>query len=337
MKAIVLHGVGQPEDVRLEEADDPQAGPGEVLVRLSAAALNHRDLYIVRGQYAGLRYPIIPGSDGVGEVAAVGTGVSGVASGDAVIINPSLEWGDDPRAQGAHWRILGLPDNGTFAEFVTVPASSVLPRPGGVSDEEAAALPLAGLTAYRAVVTRGRAQAGETVLVTGIGGGVATFAVLIARALGARVLVTSGSDAKIERARALGADGGFNYRTADWVEEARAATEGHGPHLVIDGTGGATFGQVLDVARPGGRVVTYGATTGPTPELLARRIFWKGLDVLGSTMGTPADFAALLSLVGGPVGLRPVVDRVYPLAEAGAALRHMQEGAQFGKIVLRIS
>ena len=129
MKAIVLHGVGQPEDVRLGEADDPQAGPGEVLVRLRAAALNHRDLYIVRGQYAGLRYPIIPGSDGVGEVAAVGTGVSGVASGDAVIINPSLEWGDDPRAQGAHWRILGLPDNGTFAEFVKVPASSVLPRP----------------------------------------------------------------------------------------------------------------------------------------------------------------------------------------------------------------
>lgn len=339
MKAIVLHGVGEPEEAKLEEVADPTPGTGEVLVRLRAAALNHRDVYITRGQYAGLKFPITPGSDGVGEIAALGSDVSGMAVGDAVVINPSLDWGDDPRIQGPHWRILGLPDNGTFAEMVVVPASSIYPRPAALSDEEVAALPLAGLTAYRALVTRGQARAGETVLVLGIGGGVATFALLIAKHLGARVLVTSGSDAKLERARALGADAGFNYTSGDWSKAARAASGGAGPDLVIDGTGGATLDRALDAARPGGRVVTYGATTGAVPELQARRIFWKQLDVRGSTMGSPEDFRAMLALFAGSArggGLRPCVDQVFPLAEAGAALRHMESASQFGKIVLRI-
>jgi len=335
MKAIVLHGVGEPETVQVEDVADPRPGPGEVVVRLRAAALNHRDLFIRRGQYAGLRFPIIPGSDGVGEVAAVGDGVDAVRLDDHVVINPSVNWGDDPRAQGPGYKILGLPDDGTFAQLVTVPAANVLARPAGLSDAEAAALPLAGLTAYRATVTRGRLQEGETVLALGIGGGVATFVLLIARALGARVLVTSGSDAKIERARALGADGGFNYTREDWVKAARAATDGRGPDLIVDGAGGKTFDQALDAARPGGRVVSYGATTGPVPELMVRRIFFKQLDVMGSTMGSPADFRAMLNLFGAEKA-RPVVDRVYPLAEAGAALRHMEQAAQFGKIVLRI-
>jgi NADPH:quinone reductase-like Zn-dependent oxidoreductase len=335
VKAIVVHGVGEPDALRVEEADDPTPGSGEVLVRLCAAALNHRDLYICQGQYAGLRFPIIPGSDGAGEVAAVGTGVDRVKPGDAVVINPSLDWGDDPRIAGPHWRILGLPDNGTFAELVKVPAGSVFARPAGLSDEEAAALPLAGLTAYRAVVTRGRVQPGETVLVLGIGGGVATFVLSIARHLGARVLVTSGSDEKLARARDLGAAEGYNYKTTNWVKDVRAATGGHGPDLIVDGTGGEVFNQALDAARPGGRVVSYGATLGASPELLVRRVFWKQLDVLGTTMGSPRDFREMLALFG-EGGLHPVVDRVYALAEAGAALRHMDKAAQFGKIVLRI-
>lgn len=335
MKAIVLHSVGEPEALRLEEVPDPTPGPGQVVVRLRAAALNHRDLFICRGQYAGLRFPIIPGSDGAGEVAAVGRGVSGVSTGTPVVINPSLDWGDDPRAFGPRWRILGLPDNGTFAEQVVVPAANVLARPAGLTDEEAAAIPLAGLTAYRAVVTRGRVRRGETVLVLGVGGGVATFALLIARHAGARVLVTSGSDAKLARARALGADGGFNYKTSDWVAAVREATDGRGPDLIVDGTGGETFERALDAARPGGRIVTYGATTGNAPRLTVRRIFWKQLDVLGSTMGTPDDFREMLALFGED-GLRPVVDQVFPLADAGAALRRMDRAEQFGKIVLRI-
>ncbi|TMI88563.1 MAG: zinc-binding dehydrogenase [Bacillati bacterium ANGP1] len=336
MKAIVLHSVSEPEALRLEEAPDPAPGPGQVVVRLRAAAVNHRDLWICRGRYAGLRFPIIPGSDGVGEIAAIGRGVAGVSSGASVAINPSLDWGDDPRAFGPKFRILGLPDNGTFAEQVAVPAANVLPRPAGLTDEEAAAVPLAGLTAYRAVVTRGRAQRGETVLVLGIGGGVATYALLIARQIGARVLVTSGSDEKLARARALGADQGFNYKTADWVAAAREATGGLGPDLIIDGTGGATFEQALDAARPGGRVVSYGATTGNVPELTVRRVFWKQLSVLGSTMGSPDDFRAMLALFG-EGRQRPVVDRVFSLADAGAALLRMERAEQFGKIVLRIA
>jgi zinc-binding alcohol dehydrogenase/oxidoreductase len=335
VKAIVLHEVGEPATVRLEDAADPRPGSGEVVVRLRAAALNHRDLFIRRGQYAGLRFPIIPGSDGVGAVAAVGDGVTEVRPGDDVIINPSVNWGDDPRAQGPSFKILGLPDNGTFAQLVAIPAANALPRPAGLSDEEAAAIPLAGLTAYRAAVTRGRARAGDTVLVLGIGGGVATFALLIAKALGARVLVTSGSDDKIERARALGADDGFNYKTVDWVKAVKRATGGQGADLIIDGTGGQTFDGALDAARPGGRVVSYGATTGPVPDLAVRRLFFKQLDVMGSTMGSPDDFRAMLDLFGAGKA-RPVVDRVFPLAEAGAALGHMEQAAQFGKIVLKI-
>ncbi len=335
MKAIVLHRVGEPEDLHLENVADPTPAPGEVVVRLRAAALNHRDLYICRGQYAGLRFPIIPGSDGVGEIAALGNGVENLKVGDQVIINPSINWGNNPRVQGPDFRILGLPDNGTLAQLVKVPAQNVLPRPAGLSDEEVAAIPLAGLTAYRAVVTRGELQAGETVLVLGIGGGVATFALMIAKQLGARVLVTSGSEEKIARARALGAEEGFNYKTTNWVKAVQAATGGQGPDLIIDGTGGQTFDLALDAARPGGRIVNYGATTGVVPEVAVRRIFWKQLDVRGSTMGSPADFRAMLSLFG-EGKLRPMVDRVFPLAETGAALKHMDHAAQFGKIVLKI-
>src|SRR5919202_3567610 len=192
MKAIVLHDVSEPEALRPEEVADPTPGPGEAVVRLRAAALNRRDLYICRGQYTDLHFPIIPGSDGVGEVADVGPGVAGVAAGDQVVINPSLEWGDNPRVPGPKWRILGLPDDGTFAQMVKVPADSLFPRPAGLSDEDAAALPLAGLTAYRAVVTRGGVRDGDTVLVTGIGGGLDTFDPLIDRHRGAWEFVNLG-------------------------------------------------------------------------------------------------------------------------------------------------
>jgi zinc-binding alcohol dehydrogenase/oxidoreductase len=336
MKAIVLHEAGGPEALRFETVADPTPGPGDVVVRLKAAALNRRDLWITKGQYAGLRFPIILGADGTGEVAQLGPGVTGLEEGDPVVIYPALDWGDDPHAQGPRFRILGLPDNGTFAELVKVPAVNVLPRPAHLSDEEAAAIPLAGLTAYRAVVTRGRVQPGETVLVLGIGGGVATLALLIAKQSGARVLVTSGSDAKLERARALGADGGFNYKTADWVPAVREAAGGRGPDLIIDGTGGDTFDKALDAARPGGRIVSYGATAGVVPELTVRRIFWKQLNVLGSTMGTSEDFRNMLALFGAG-GLHPVVDQVFPLAEATRAFQRMDQAAQFGKIVLRVA
>ncbi|HVC18594.1 MAG TPA: zinc-binding dehydrogenase [Vicinamibacterales bacterium] len=334
MKAVVLRELGPAANLRLDEVPDPVPGAGEVVVRLKAAALNHRDVWIRLGQYAGIKVPIILGSDGAGEVAAVGAGVDGALVGRAVVIDPSLDWGPDERAQGRTYRILGLPDDGTYAQRVKVPAANVHAKPAHLSFEEAAALPLAGVTAYRAVVTRARVQTGETVVVTGIGGGVSSFALQIARSLGARVFVTSGSDEKLARARESGAQGGVNHRSGDWVK-ALAALTGGGPDVVIDSVGGETFNRALELARPGGRIVTYGATSGAVPALEVRRIFWKQLNVLGSTMGTARDFADMLALYERRA-LRPVLDRTFALADAPAAHQRMERGEQSGKIVLTI-
>ncbi len=335
MKAVVLRELGGPEKLLLEDVPDPQPGPNELVVRLKAAAMNHRDVWIRSGRYAGIKLPIILGSDGAGEVASVGPGVDPSLVGKSVLINPCLDWGDDPAVQRNDFRILGLPDDGTYAEFVKVPASNVFPKPDQLAWEEAAATPLAAMTAYRAVITRGRIQAGETVVVIGIGGGVALFVLQIAKKLGARVFVTSGSDGKIERARALGAEGGANYRTQDWVKEIRAMTNGRGPDVVVDSAGGETFDKALDLVRPGGRVITFGATLGPAKEVMVRRIFWKQLAVIGSTMGTQEEFEKAIELYGAG-GLRPVIDNVFPLSEIQAAHRRMEEAEQFGRIVLKI-
>jgi NADPH:quinone reductase-like Zn-dependent oxidoreductase len=333
MKAIVLRETGDPSLLRLEDVPDPVPGPAEVVVRLRAAALNRRDVWIRRGQYAGIRFPIILGSDGAGQIEAVGEGVAGLVPGTPVLIYPSLEWGESEEHQGPAFRILGLPENGTYAERVRVPAANVFPIPAHLSWEEAAALPLAGLTAYRALVPRGNVKAGERVLVTGIGGGVATLALIVARCLGARVFVTSGSDEKLRRAAELGAEAGMSYQDNHWPDQLRAIVGGDGIDLAIDGTGGENLNAVLDVLRPGGRVVNYGATAGPTPRFEVRRVFWKQLTVSGTTMGSPSDFASMLSLFE-TASLVPIIDRVFPLAEAAAAHTRMEEGAQFGKIVL---
>ena len=337
MKAVVLREVGSVENLRVDEVADPQPGPKEVVVRLKAAALNHRDVWICRGQYAGIKVPIILGSDGAGEVVAAGPEADPSLVGREVVINPSLDWGEDERAQGRNYRILGLPDDGTFAELIKVPAANVRPKPGGLSFEEAAAIPLASLTAYRAVVSRAKVQKGETVLVTGIGGGVSSFALQIAKRLGARVVVTSGSDAKLGRARELGADGGANYRAQDWGKEVVALAGGAGPDVIIDSVGGETFNKAIEIVKPGGRIVTYGATTGPAQQVEIRRIFFKQINLLGSTMGTPREFDEMLKLYEGEGGLRPVIDQVFPLGEAVAAHRRMEEAEQFGKLVLRIA
>jgi len=268
MQAVVLREPGRAENLKLEEVPDPAPGAGDVVVRLKAAALNHRDVWIRSGTGAyagGFKQRVILGSDGAGEVRSVGSGGDPALVGRAVVINPSLDWGDDDAAQGPDFRILGLPDDGTYAQAIRVPARNVHPKPAALSFEEAAAVPLAALTAYRAVVSRARVQAGETVLVTGIGGGVSTFALQIAAHLGARVLVTSGSDAKLARAREMGAAGGANYRTQDWAREITAQCQG-GPDVVIDSVGGETFAKSVEILKAGGRIATYGATTGPVKD-----------------------------------------------------------------------
>src|SRR5918993_52127 len=235
MKAVVLHELEGPEAQRYEDVEDPEPGSGEIVVRLRNAALNRRDVFVTQGMYPGAKpdaLPIILGSDGSGEVTAKGDGAE-------VVINPALYWGDNPKVPGKEYRILGLPDNGTYAQFVKLPADHVFPKPSHLSHEEAAAIPLRALTAYRALFTRGHLQEGETVLVPGIGGGVATFVVQMAKAAGATVFVSSGSDEKIEHAKALGAEGGVNYDSENWSKELKEMAGS--VDLSVDSIGGDTF------------------------------------------------------------------------------------------------
>ena len=254
MKAVVLRELGGPEKLQLETMPNPTLGPDEVLIGLKAAALNHRDVWIRTGRYAGIKLPIILGSDGAGDIVEVGTRVDPGLVGRSVVIYPAMNWGDDDKAPGPGFQILGLPDNGTYAQFIAVPAFHAFPKPASLSFEQAAALPLALLTAYRALVTRAQLRAGETCLITGIGGGVSSFVLQLAVAVGARVLVTSSSDAKLEEARKIGAAGGANYRTQDWGSEILRLCDGRGLQVVVDSAGGDTFMKALELVSPGGRV-----------------------------------------------------------------------------------
>ncbi|UOR06021.1 zinc-binding dehydrogenase [Hymenobacter aerilatus] len=332
MQALILDGVNQT--LQLREVPTPTPGPGEALVRLHAAALNHRDVWIQKGQYAGLKFPIILGSDGAGTVAELGEGADEALRNQAVLINPGMHWGDNLAAQAKEFQILGLPHDGTFGEYACVPARYVHPLPEHLSFAQAAALPLGGVTAYRALFTRAHLQAGERVLVSGVGGGVALLALQMAVASGAEVWVTSSSDEKIKQAQALGAKGGISYQAENWPATL-AKQVGGGFDVIIDSAAGPGFNNLLDAAAPGGRIVFYGATQGDIPAVPARKIFWKQLTILGSTMGTEEDFAGLLQFVS-EKKMVPVIDKTFPLAEGEAALRHMDDGAQFGKIVLEI-
>lgn len=332
MQALVLEGVNQP--LQLKTLPDLTPGPGEAVVALRAAALNHRDLWIQKGQYAGLKFPIILGSDGAGIVEAVGGGVDASLRGREVILNPALGWGDRPAAQSKNFRILGLPDDGTFAERLRIPAVQLAPRPAHLDFAHAAALPLAGLTGFRALFSRAKLQAGERVLITGVGGGVALFALQFAVAAGATVHVTSSSDEKIARAVALGAAGGVNYKAEDWAAKLKAEVPG-GFDVTIDSAGGEGFPQLVDLAAMGGRIAFFGATLGNPPGLDMRKMFWKQITLCGTTMGAPDEFAAMTRFVE-EHRIVPVADTVFPLAEGNAALAAMDRSEQFGKIVLTI-
>jgi NADPH:quinone reductase-like Zn-dependent oxidoreductase len=332
MKALVLENKELP--LILKEVEKPFASKGEALVRILAAAINHRDLWIQKGRYAGLKYPIIPGSDGAGIVSATGDEADAGWIGKEVIINPSLGWGKSQSHQEpATFHILGLPENGCLAEWIKVPVSSLVPRPSELSFEEAAALPLAGLTAYRAVISRGNLQAGEKVLITGIGGGVALYALQYSIAANGEVYVSSGDEEKLRRATGLGARAGFNYKKENWVGDAKARAGSF--DLIIDGAGGNELNNLLDLAKPGGRVVTYGSTLGNPGNIELRRIFWKQLNLLGSTMGSPEDFQSMVEFVRNH-RIRPIVDKIFSLVNGNDALKRMDAGHQFGKIVIRI-
>jgi NADPH:quinone reductase-like Zn-dependent oxidoreductase len=325
VKAVRIHEDGGPEVLRYEDAPDPAPGPGEVLIGLKAASLNHLDIWLRRGLPSAPK-PRILGADGAGVVVGIGEGVDRFAEGDAVVINPGLD-------EGA--RIVGEHMDGTHAELIALPADYVYPLPAGLSFEEAASFPLVFETAYRMLATRAGLVAGEWVFVWGIGGGVATAALQVGKALGARVIVTSSSDETLARALELGADAGVTHANADVVAAVRAATGGRGADVVVEHVGEATWKTSLQVAATGGRIAICGATSGPNPPANLHRIWWKQLTVVGSTMGTQADFRAVYDLVARG-SAKPVVDRVFPLEEAAAAHEHLEAGRQLGKVVLAI-
>ena len=330
MKALVLEAKDQP--LAWKEVDKPTLQPGEVLVKIKAAALNRRDYWITIGKYAGIKYPTILGSDGAGIVAEVGSEADNQWLNKEVIINPSNNWGDHPEYQSKDFTILGLPQDGTFAEYVKIKAEYLYPKPTYLTWEQAAAIPLAGLTAYRALFTKAKIKTGDKVLIIGVGSGTGTFALQWAVAAGYQVFVTSGSGEKIEMARKLGAAAGVSYKAQDWAEQLIQLAGGF--DVVIDSAIGPEFDKVLDLCNPGGRIVTFGATAGESPALPFRKIFWKQLQILGTTMGTTADFKEMLELLNAHQ-IVPVVDEVFPLSVANEAIKKMGVSSQFGKIVLQ--
>jgi zinc-binding alcohol dehydrogenase/oxidoreductase len=317
MKAVRIHEEGGPEVLRYEDVPDPVPGEGEVLVELRAASLNHLDLWLRKG-LPSVPKPRILGADGAGVIAG---------SDERVVINPGLA-----HEGGVH--VLGEHRDGTHAELVAVPRTAVHPIPAGISFEEAAAFPLVFETAYRMLVTKAALQPGEWVLIWGIGGGVATAALAITKALGANAVVTSSSEAKLARARELGADATVDHATEDVPARVRELTGG-GAHVVVEHVGESTWARSLASARAGGRIVVCGATSGPNPPAALHRIWWRELEIYGSTMGTPADFQGAYDLIA-TGRARPVIDSVFPLAEARAAHERMERGEQLGKIVFRI-
>jgi NADPH:quinone reductase-like Zn-dependent oxidoreductase len=342
MKALAFNEFGGPDKLRLQDVPDPKIKPGEVLVRVRACALNHLDLFVREGIPA-LKTPLPfwTGCDIAGEIAQVGSDVQGVKAGDRVAVNPNItcgrcEWciqGEDSLC--VRYGILGEHAPGGMAEFVAVRGDNVLPLPAHIPFEDAASFILTNMTAWRMVVTQGQVGAGQDVLIIGVGGGVSSTAVQIAKLCGARVIVTSSSDEKLERARQLGADIGINYAKEDWAKAVSEKTGRRGVDVVIENVGAATWKQSVRCVRKGGRLVTCGATTGPIGETDIRIVFWNQISIIGSTMANRKEFNDVMRLfVQGR--LKAIVDEVVPLKDGAAAQQRLAEGKQFGKIVLSV-
>lgn len=331
MKALTLTAINSP--LRLEDRPDLIPGHDEVVVSLKAAALNRRDYWITQGMYPGIKLPIVLGSDGAGIVTKIGGALGDDWKGREVIIDPGSDWGKNQAVQSDAFTILGMPSDGTFATEVLVSESQLHPRPEHLSWHKSAALPLAGVTAWRAVFAQGGLESGQRVLITGIGGGVATFALQFAVAAGAEVWVTSSSTKKIEAARDYGAKGGFNYGDSDW---SRSMAEQAGPpDLIIDSAGGSGYAALVNLAAPGGRIVNYGATAGPPEKVDMFKVFWKQLRLQGTTMGSPDDFGDMIDFVN-ETKLHPIVDDIFPIEQGNEAIAKMGSSPQFGKYVLSI-
>lgn len=332
LRAAFFKGKNTP--LVIQAIKKPRPIKDQVLIRIKSAALNHRDLWALKEQDSPTAEGIILGSDGCGVVEDTGEDADPMLTGMEVIVNPSLDWGSNPFVQGPSFRILGLPDHGTFSDYLVISKKYIFEKPPHLDFAQSSAIPLSGLTAYRALFSKARLRAKEKVLITGIGGGVALWALQFAAAFKANVYVTSGSDEKIEKARTYGALGGFNYTDPEWT--VRALKEVNGFDVIIDSAGGEHFNRLVDLALPGGRIVNYGRTAGNIKDINTRSLYWKQLSVFGTTMGTRDEFLSMLEFVEGHE-LQPVMDRQFPLEEVNQAFARMDSSDQFGKIVLSVS
>lgn len=325
MKAITITQEAEP--IQLTDLPKPTCEEGQCLVKLTASALNRRDQWIREGMYPGIQYGTVLGSDGCGEV------IEGPSEwvGKSVIVNPNVDWGDDPDVQSASYSVLGMPINGTLSEFMTIPAHRVQVKPDHLTDEEAAALPLAGLTAFRAAVKKGLAAKGKRVLVTGAGGGVSQFAIDFSLAAGAEVYVTSGDDAKIQKVVSRGVVEGFNYKNEKWSK--KAAKVG-GFHAIVDSAGGKELNNYLKLVKPGGRIVMYGSTAGYPEKVDVFRLFWSQAQIMGSTMGNDQEFEEMIHWTV-KYGIKPVIDKTFEVEDYLSAFNRFKEPDHFGKIVLK--
>ncbi len=335
MKAVVLTEANGPDSLHICDVDTPQPQAGEVRIKLETSALNRRDYWITHGKYPGMKLPCTPGSDGAGIIESVGPGVDQQVIGQEVILYPARDWGDNEAYYGPEFRVLGMPDQGTFAEYICAPYTDTSKKPSHLNWEQAAAVPLAGLTAWRAVVTQAEVKSGQKVLITGAGSGVSTFAILWCLHLGAEVYVSSGNEEKISAAMKLGAIGGENYKDPDCYKKLKSASGGF--NAVIDSAGGEALNSILDTLRPAGRYVFFGATLGNASKGLSMgKLFFNHTRIQGTTMGSNAEFNAMLNFLN-EEKIMPVIDSVLPLSEAVKAHKLMETFNQTGKIVLRNS
>lgn len=330
MKALQLVDKGT-DKIAIQSVDKPGISKQQALVRIKAAALNHRDQWCREGRYPNLKYGTVLGSDGAGVVEAVGDPENAHWMGEDVVINPNIGWGSNPAVQSATYQILGMPTHGTFAEYIAVDTDRLHKKPSHLSIYSSAALPLAGLTAYRTVFRYGEVRKGMKVLVSGIGGGVAPLILLFARALQAEVYVTSSRLHKVEGAKKMGAAGGFLYTHETWYKDALAATGGF--DVVIDSAGGEQLNNYIRVVKPAGKIIFYGATAGLPSGLDMRRLFWNQITLQGSTMGNDQEFKAMLDFVE-KQKIEPVIDSLRPFDDIITAFNVMRDGKQFGKLVV---
>lgn len=333
MKAVVLTEASGPDSLQMHEVDTPSPAPGEVRVKLQASALNRRDYWITLGKYPGMQLPCIAGSDGAGIVDEVGEGVDNGLINKEVVLYPARAWGDSEACYGPEFRVLGMPDQGTFAEYICIPANDIYTKPEHLNWEQAAAVPLAGLTSWRAVVTHANVQKGHKVLITGAGSGVSTFAILWCLNLGAEVYISSSSEEKIAAAKALGVTAGENYRDPECYKKLRK--ESGGFNAVIDSAGGDALNSILDTLLPAGRYVFFGATLGNANKGLPMgKLFFNHTRIQGTTMGSNAEFEAMLNFLS-EKKIVPVIDSVLPLYQATKAHKLMETFGHTGKIVLQ--